>query len=253
MGKYQLLPPLSEADYAALKADIKKRGVIVAVEYDETGEIIDGYHRVKICEELSITDFPKNVRSYQDEPAKRSQARKLNLLRRHLDAKTKRELIEAELKDNPDRSDRQVAAQLGVSDKTVARARRKSEGRAEIPHTKKRTDRTGRKQPATKPKKSQVTKAAAQPPKPKTSVVDTPADPIIERCPDCATPEEEWQRSLTSLASDAISLPAFWSRQFGDDWKHFTVTSELVALAQQAADTWSKLASELGARRRNDR
>jgi hypothetical protein len=147
-GRFQFLPPLNADDYAALKADIAKRGVVVAVEYDEAGQIIDGYNRVQICKELGIRDYPIKVRSYPNDIAKRSQARRLNLLRRHLDAKTKRALIKAELEDNPDQSDLQIAKLLGVSDHTVAKVRKSGSQSA---NQKTRTDKRGRKQPATKP------------------------------------------------------------------------------------------------------
>ena len=41
-GPYQLLPPLSAEEYAALKADIAARGVQVPVEVDEAGETLNG-------------------------------------------------------------------------------------------------------------------------------------------------------------------------------------------------------------------
>ena len=47
--KYQVMPPLSPEEYAALKADIATRGVLFPVEYDEDGNILDGHHRVKAC------------------------------------------------------------------------------------------------------------------------------------------------------------------------------------------------------------
>lgn len=87
-----------------------------------------------------------------------------------------------------------------------------------------------------------------QKPKPQPAV-NTASDPIQEPCEDCKTREEHWQRSLGNLAGDAISMPAFWTRQFGD-WETFAVPSELVTLAKQAAEVWSKLANDLEKRRR---
>jgi hypothetical protein len=46
------------------------------------------------------------------------------------------------------------------------------------------------------------------------------------------------------LPGDAISLRAFWSREFGN-WKSFNVASDLVTLAKLAADAWKQLAREL--------
>ncbi len=51
-NKYQLFNPLSAEEYAALEADIAKRGVLVAVEQDQQGNILDGHHRVEIAEKL---------------------------------------------------------------------------------------------------------------------------------------------------------------------------------------------------------
>jgi ParB-like chromosome segregation protein Spo0J len=60
--RYQFLPPLSAEEYAALKADIAANGVRVPIERDEEGEIIDGFNRAQICEELGI-ECPANVRT----------------------------------------------------------------------------------------------------------------------------------------------------------------------------------------------
>ena len=50
---YQLLPELSEAEFATLKADIAARGVVVPVVVDaDSGAIIDGHHRVRAFEAL---------------------------------------------------------------------------------------------------------------------------------------------------------------------------------------------------------
>jgi hypothetical protein len=53
----------------------------------------------------------------------------------------KRSLIEAELKDNPVRSDRQVGAELGVDHKTVGAARKKLEDGGEFSQHEKRVAR----------------------------------------------------------------------------------------------------------------
>ena len=55
---YQLMPALSASDYLALKNSIAANGVLVAVELDRDGHVIDGHHRVRACQELGIKDFP---------------------------------------------------------------------------------------------------------------------------------------------------------------------------------------------------
>lgn len=56
MSKYQVMPELTAEEYSELKADIAERGVMVPIEYDEQGNVLDGYHRLKICEELDSVD-----------------------------------------------------------------------------------------------------------------------------------------------------------------------------------------------------
>jgi hypothetical protein len=57
---------------------------------------------------------------------------------------------------------------------------------------------------------------------------------------------ECWQRSLSNLAGDAISMRAFWTKEFGQ-WERFDRPSDLVTLARQAAEAWTELADDLAA------
>jgi len=81
--QYQLLPALSEEEYQNLKADIAERGVMVPIEIDEDGNILDGYHRIKICDELGL-NYPVIKRQGWTEEQKIQHALSLNLNRRHL-------------------------------------------------------------------------------------------------------------------------------------------------------------------------
>jgi N6-adenosine-specific RNA methylase IME4 len=153
MPKYQVMPPLSAEEYAELKADIEARGVLVPVEYDEAGEVLDGHHRVQICDELGITEWPRVVRLGLSDAGKLTHARQLNLARRHLDREAKRALIAQQLRETPQLSNRQIARDLGCDDKTVSTVREMLEESAEIPHFSERIDpRTGNaSQPAERP------------------------------------------------------------------------------------------------------
>lgn len=155
MATYQVLPDLSDADYATLKADIAERGVLVPVEYDEQGDILDGHHRVRICGELGITSWPKLIREGLSDDEKRVHARQLNLARRHLDQAQKRALIADQLRETPEQSNRQIAAGLGVSHHTVAAARDGLEATGQIAQLPKTVGKDGkaRKAPSAKPKK----------------------------------------------------------------------------------------------------
>lgn len=139
---YQVMPPLSDEDYANLKADIEARGVLVPVEMDELGNILDGHHRAKICDELGIT-FPRLVREGFTDEEKWTHARQLNIARRHLDREQKRGLIADQLRQTPQFSDRRIANDLGVSDKTVGSVREELVASAEIPHSQPIIDKGG--------------------------------------------------------------------------------------------------------------
>jgi ParB-like chromosome segregation protein Spo0J len=89
--RYQFLPPLSAEEYDTLKNDIAANGVRVPIERDEAGEIIDGFNRARICEELGI-ECPANVRTGLTEMEKRELALSLNLARRHLSRDQKQSL-----------------------------------------------------------------------------------------------------------------------------------------------------------------
>ena len=144
---YQVMPSLNADEYRELKEDIVRRGVMVPIEFDEHGNILDGHHRLQICNELGIKDYPKVIRAGMTEEEKRVHARKLNMARRHLTQEQRRELIRQQLKETPEKSDRQIASGLGVSDKTVGSQRKELERRAEIPHVKAMVDTLGREQP----------------------------------------------------------------------------------------------------------
>ena len=97
---YQLLPALSETEYAALRESIAEHGIRVPIEVDEDGNILDGHHRAAIAEELGI-DCPQVVVSnFDTETAKRTVALLLNLSRRHLTRQQKREVIAASIAAN---------------------------------------------------------------------------------------------------------------------------------------------------------
>lgn len=84
LGPYQILPPLTADEYAALKADIACRGVLVPIELDELGNVLDGHHRQRAARELGLAEVPTLVRTGLSEEAKREHALRLNLLRRRL-------------------------------------------------------------------------------------------------------------------------------------------------------------------------
>jgi site-specific DNA-methyltransferase (adenine-specific) len=153
---YQVMPPLTPEERAALKESIRENGVLVPVEEDEYGNVIDGYNRVELWHELraegeKVPDYPRTIRVGLTDAEKRAHARALNLTRRHLNQGQRRQLIADQVKEDASKSDRQIGAALGCDHKTVASVRKELEGRGEIPHVEMREDSLGRCQPARKP------------------------------------------------------------------------------------------------------
>jgi len=111
--QYQLFPALTTEEYQALKDDIAKRGVMVPVEYDEAGHILDGHHRVRACQELGIPVWPRITREGWTEEQKTAHVLALNLDRRHLTREQRAALV-AKLRGQG-WSTRRIADRLGVS------------------------------------------------------------------------------------------------------------------------------------------
>lgn len=114
----ELLPPLDKDTHDALQADIRWRGIINPIIVDEEHNIIDGYHRYRIADELGI-HCPSITRKGLTEEEKHQEAIDLNLHRRHLTREERREIV---AKLNREGSpQREIAERLGVSQMTVSR------------------------------------------------------------------------------------------------------------------------------------
>lgn len=112
-----LLRPLSDEDYRLLKEDIQARGIIVPIVLDENGDVIDGYHRLRIAAELNLDDIPFDTQSGLSEDEKEDLAWKLNDLRRHMTREERQARVVRERKKG--KSLRQIADKLGVDPMTV--------------------------------------------------------------------------------------------------------------------------------------
>lgn len=116
MSETQTFPPLDSATEAALRESIRRFGVIVPVVLDQHGRIIDGHHRTRLAGEEGI-ELPTRVREVADDDELRDLAATLNLDRRHLPTKRRREIVAALRSEG--HSLRAIAGAVGVDDKTV--------------------------------------------------------------------------------------------------------------------------------------
>lgn len=84
-GKYQMFDALTPRLHDLLEKDIKVRGVMVPVELDDLGNILDGHNRVMIAEKHGKPWRDKAiVRTFETEEQKREHVIKLNLCRRQM-------------------------------------------------------------------------------------------------------------------------------------------------------------------------
>lgn len=126
---YQLFGALLDDEYQRLKESIAEHGILVPVEVDENGTILDGHHRVRAWQELreagvKVPDYPRIVRKFATDAEKRNHVRALNLLRRHLTVE-QRVQVWAEMR--ADGMTLQAIADVsGVGRMTVSRALEKS-------------------------------------------------------------------------------------------------------------------------------
>ena len=138
------------------KADVARHGILVAVELDEHGELLDWSSPHPSLARAAgrrhtRPGFPRVIRAGMSEFEKRAHVRAVNLVRRHLNAAQRRAIIADALRDDTSQSDRQVAVQLGVSHPTVAAVRRELERAGDVEEFPTRSDVLGRKQPVRRP------------------------------------------------------------------------------------------------------
>jgi hypothetical protein len=85
-----------------------------------------------------------------------------NILRRHLTDKQRQNLLIKLIARTPEKSDRRIGKEIGVDHKTIAKARARGRDVGTVPHVGTRIDSKGRRQPATRVRKS-TTKVEASP------------------------------------------------------------------------------------------
>ncbi|GAA0738423.1 ParB N-terminal domain-containing protein [Dactylosporangium roseum] len=142
-GKYQLLPPLGDDEFAALREDIQANGIRVPIDVDENSEVLDGHHRKAIALMLGIECPERIVRDLEDFE-KVDYALTVNLARRHLDRAARRELVKKSLMRDPIMADREHARRCGVHHDTVGRIRADLQALGKLQPTQRRKGGDGK-------------------------------------------------------------------------------------------------------------
>jgi hypothetical protein len=138
-----IFPLLEGAEFDALVADIKKRGVREDITLYE-GKILDGRNRYRAAIKAGLK-YGKHfgpVHYIGDDPTGLVISR--NILRRHLTAEQKRDVLMKLVAAHPDKSDRALAREAKVDHKQISRARRKAEATGATAPVEKRAGADGK-------------------------------------------------------------------------------------------------------------
>jgi hypothetical protein len=140
-----LFPLLEGDEFKILVEDIRRHGQREPIVLYQ-GRVLDGRNRARACKAAGVAPRYEEF-SGRDAAAYVISA---NIRRRHLTTEQRRDLIAKLLKDDPGRSDRQVAETVKASPSTVGTVRAKMEESGDVSKLDTRTDTTGRRQPAKK-------------------------------------------------------------------------------------------------------
>jgi hypothetical protein len=189
-----LFPLMQGEAFDALVADIKANGLHEKIDLYQ-GKIVDGRNRYRALRQLGIEPddryFRKAIYAHtiggeigsherNNDDAVLAYVVSRNIHRRHLTAEQKRDLIAKLVKAQPEKSNRAIAKQARVDDKTVGAVRRQLESTAEIPQLEKTVGADGRarKQP-TKPQGNDVDPEASAEAR-KAEYTDQEATPVAD-------------------------------------------------------------------------
>lgn len=150
---YQYLPPLDAETRENLKQSLREQGVLVPIEKDEAGNTLDGHHRLSLCEELGITDYPVAIRVGMSESEKIRYTISINENRRRPDENNKK-FAALKLRDDG-RSLRDIAEMVGVSHEAIRKwlpTVNQVDSSEETPEEQRIVGRDGKSRPARIPK-----------------------------------------------------------------------------------------------------
>ena len=132
-------------DFDKLVDDINKNGLLqpIVVYQDK---ILDGNNRYRACMLAKVKPRVTELVEASDAQAQRYVI-SANIHRRHLDPKTRKEILETLLKLDPTKSNRQLGEETKLDHKTVGTIRAEMVAGGEIPHQDKTVGKDGVAQP----------------------------------------------------------------------------------------------------------
>jgi len=146
-----LFPMMEPDELRALAEDIKKHGIRTPITCcqlpdDPRRVVLDGRNRLAAAEMAGLDVRRVVFTLHSGDPY--AFVVSSNLLRRHLTAEQRRELIAKLLKATPEKSNRQIAETMKVDHKTVGVVRGELQATGEIPQLTRTVGRDGKLRPA---------------------------------------------------------------------------------------------------------
>jgi hypothetical protein len=236
-----LLPELSEREWADLRESIRRNGVITPIIVDEGYGVIDGAHRVTIAAELGLTVVPVEVRPGLTPAQKMELAYSLNEDRRQMDAETIRRLKAARVERvaasrRKGKSIRTIAEEEGVSKSQVERDLQAAKstvpgGTVEPPKGKVR-GKDGKARSATRNPKPRKRRVAQRP------AAGAPAEPATPTSPGTSSDGEgsldDLWAQINSLRceQDALAAASFVAASLlGEQGEHWRAVLRMMVTA----------------------
>lgn len=147
------LPKLSDEEYESLRDSIAEHGQVVPILADVDGNVVDGRARLRACRELGLQPRIDYLPDSTASEELQSLALVVNLARRQLTAGARRGIVRDELLRDATRSDRTIAAAVGVSPTTVGSVRKELEQAGAVSNLDSRVGRNGVSRPASQPER----------------------------------------------------------------------------------------------------
>jgi len=156
-----IFPLMEGEEFNALVADIKATGLLQPIVLYED-KILDGRNRYRACLAAGVTPDIIELGEVREVVAI-ALVIAANIRRRHLTPEQKTDLLARLVAAHPEKSDRQLAKETGVTHPTIAKARRKAEATGKALPVAKRVGADGkaRNRPARKQPKKKAKPAAA--------------------------------------------------------------------------------------------
>ncbi len=201
------------AEYAEAMQGGAKFPPIVAYYDGEKYNIADGFHRIDAADKAGFKDIEAEVREGTREDAIWFA---LSANSRHGARMTRedvRQAISRALQEFPERSNREIAKQIGCDHKTVEVARRTHEAGGEIPHVESRTGADGKSYPVRREPKSVAVENISSEPDAEPEVKFIPAQKCDQQA-DAGTAMKSAWKNATKMERESFMA---WACGRGSD------------------------------------